>query len=54
MGKSTKKGRPFMENPKVEQIHIRVTKEQKEKIVNLAKEKGMSVSELILDKLKIK
>lgn len=54
MSKSTKKmGRPFMDNPKSEQIHIRVTKEQKEKIVSLAEKNRLSVSEFIIKVLKV-
>ena len=53
MEKSTRVGRPTIENSKKEQIHIRVTKSQKEAIMNLAQKKGVGISGLILVSLKI-
>lgn len=55
MEKAHKKmGRPPIENAKNERIAIRVTPEQKKILQDLAKEKGLTVSELVLKALKIK
>ena len=55
MKTSTKKmGRPFSENPKSDVINIRVTPQQKETIREMAKKKGMGITEYILYALKVK
>ena len=55
MSRSTrnKMGRPLAENPKNDQVRIRMTKAQKEKLLRMAKEMNMSMSELILRSLGI-
>jgi len=51
MVNKNKKGRPFAEVTKSERIQVKVTKEQKKKIQELAEKKGVNVSELILTAL---
>lgn len=41
-------GRPLSDNPKVERVYIRVTKEQKDRLQQMAAERGQTVSELLL------
>lgn len=55
MEKAQKKmGRPPIENAKTERLVVRVTPKEKKFFQDLAKEKGLTVSELILSKFKIK
>ena len=54
MSKSTKRGRPPIANPKTASLHLRITAGQKEALYRLSKEKGISVTELILEALDIK
>lgn len=52
---SPRTGRPKTENPKNERLHIRVTKEEKEKIMKFSSESGFSILEMIragIEKLK--
>lgn len=52
---SPRTGRPKTENPKNERLHVRVTKEEKEKIMNFSSESGFSILEMIragIEKLK--
>ena len=52
---SPRTGRPKTENPKNERLHVRVTKEEKEKIMTLSSESGFSILEMIragIEKLK--
>lgn len=44
---SPRTGRPKSENPMNDRIYIRVTKEEKEEIMNFAKESGYSLLEII-------
>ena len=44
---SPRTGRPKSENPKNERLHIRVTKEEKEKIMKFSNDAGYSILELI-------
>lgn len=46
--KTMKIGRPPLDNPKLERIFIRVTKEQKDRLQQMATERGQTVSELLL------
>ena len=52
---SPRTGRPKTENPKNERLHVRVTKEEKEKIMKFSSESGFSILEMIragIEKLK--
>ena len=52
---SPRTGRPKTENPKNERLHVRVTKEEKEKIMKFSSESGFSILEIIragIEKLK--
>lgn len=52
---SPRTGRPKTENPKNERLHVRVTKEEKEKIMEFSSESGFSILEMIragIEKLK--
>ena len=52
---SPRTGRPKTENPKNERLHVRVTKEEKEKIMKFSSESGFSILETIragIEKLK--
>ena len=52
---SPRTGRPKTENPKHERLHVRVTKEEKEKIMKFSSESGFSILEMIragIEKLK--
>lgn len=49
-----KKGRPPLDDPKLERIFIRVTKEQKDRLQQMAAERGQTVSEFILKSVGIK
>ena len=52
---SPRTGRPETENPKNERLHVRVTKEEKEKIMKFSSESGFSILEMIragIEKLK--
>ncbi len=44
---SNKKGRPKLDNPKNERIYIRVTKEEKEEIMNFSNKSGYTILDLI-------
>ena len=44
---SPRTGRPKTENPKNERLHVRVTKEEKEKIMKFSSESGFSILEMI-------
>jgi hypothetical protein len=44
---SNKKGRPKLDNPKNERIYIRVTKEEKEEIMNFSDKSGYTILDLI-------
>lgn len=52
MGEKKKMGRPPIENARTERIHFRVTKQEKEELKELAKEKGLSITELVLAGIK--
>lgn len=55
MSDKRKMGRPPIKNARTERMHFRVTKEEKEELHKLAKEKGLTITELILkgiDKMK--
>ena len=52
---SPRTGRPKTENPKNERLHVRVTKEEKEKIMKFSSESGIYILEMIragIEKLK--
>ena len=52
---SPRTGRPKTENPKNERLHVRVTNEEKEKIMKFSSESGFSILEMIragIEKLK--
>lgn len=52
---SPRTGRPKVENPMNDRIYVRVTREEKEKIMNFSSESGYSILELIrfgIEKLK--
>ena len=52
---SPRTGRPKTENPKNERLHVRVTKEEKERIMKFSSESGFSILEMIragIEKLK--
>lgn len=52
---SPRTGRPKTENPKNERLHVRVRKEEKEKIMKFSSESGFSILEMIragIEKLK--
>ena len=52
---SPRTGRPKTENPKNVRLHVRVTKEEKEKIMKFSSESGFSILEMIragIEKLK--
>ncbi|EDP11337.1 plasmid mobilization protein [Amedibacillus dolichus] len=44
-------GRPKVENPRNERLNIRLTKEEKEKILSNAKKSGMSLTDYVVSKL---
>lgn len=44
---SPRTGRPKSDNPKDSNLYIRVTKEEKEEIMNFSKESGYSLLEII-------
>lgn len=44
---STKSGRPKIENPMSERLYVRITKAEKEEIMNFSKESGYTILELI-------
>lgn len=44
---SPKMGRPLSSNPKTESFHIRVTPDEKEKIMKFSKDSGYTLLELI-------
>lgn len=52
---SPRTGRPKVENPMNDRIYVRVTREEKEKIMKFSSESGYSILELIrfgIEKLK--
>lgn len=52
---SPRTGRPKTDNPMEERLHIRVTKEEKERIMKFSSESGYTLLELIrigIDKVK--
>lgn len=52
---SPRTGRPKVENPMNDRIYVRVTREEKEKIIKFSSESGYSILELIrfgIEKLK--
>ena len=49
-----KMGRPPIKNARTDKITVRVTPQEKAKIIKLAEKKGLTISELVLSKLKIK
>ncbi len=52
MNGNKKMGRPPIENARTERVHFRVTKQEKEELKELAKEKGLSITELVLEGIK--
>lgn len=44
-------GRPKVENPRNERLNIRLTKEEKEKILIAAKKSGMSLTDYVVSRL---
>lgn len=46
-----KMGRPKTENPRNERLNIRLTKDEKEKILADAKKSGMSLTDYVVSKL---
>lgn len=46
-----KMGRPKIDNPRNERLNIRLTKEEKEKILINAKKSGLSLTDFVVSKL---
>lgn len=44
-------GRPKVENPRNERLNIRLTKDEKQKILDNAKKSGMSLTDYVVSKL---
>lgn len=47
MNTQKKRGRPFSDNPKNERIALRVTHDEKQKVMDATRESGLSIYELL-------
>lgn len=52
MSEQKKIGRPPVKDPRTERLHFRVTVKEKEEIKKIAKRKGLTITELILEGIK--